>query len=63
MDISMLSLNTALAGAQSDIGLLVLGKALDMSEVTGNAMVEMIDSAAIELSVTPHLGNSIDISV
>lgn len=63
MDISMLSLNTALAGAQSDIGLLVLGKALDMSEVTGNAMVEMIDSAVIEHSVTPHLGNSIDISV
>ena len=63
MDISMLSLNTALAGAQSDIGLLVLGKALDMSEVTSNAMVEMIDSAAIEHSVTPHLGNSIDISV
>lgn len=63
MDISMLSLNTALAGANSDIGLLVLGKALDMSEVTGDAMIEMIDSAAMEQSVTPYLGGSIDILI
>lgn len=42
----------------SDIGLAMLGKQLDISQELGSEMVK-----AMERSVTPHLGGSIDVSV
>lgn len=62
MDINSLT-TTALSALNSsststDIGLLVLGKQLDVSETLGDNMVH-----AMELSVNPSVGGNIDVSV
>ena len=49
--------------AQSDFSVAMLSKAMDLGEMLGEGMVDMIDSAAMEHSVTPYLGGNIDISV
>lgn len=48
---------------QGDIGVAMLSKAMDVNEVLGEGMVEMLDAAALEQSVTPHIGGNIDIMV
>lgn len=42
----------------TDIGIVVLGKQLDLSETMGDSMVR-----AMELSVNPNVGSNIDIYV
>lgn len=63
MDIAGLSMAMAQNNIGTKIGVAVLGKAMDTAEVQGAQMVQMIDSAAIQRSVQPHLGGNIDISV
>ena len=63
MDIHGLSMALAQTKVQSDISVAMLSKAMDLGETLGDGMVEMIDSAAMELSVTPHIGGNIDITV
>lgn len=46
---------------QTKVGMAVLGKAMDTQEAQGQAVVELIDSAAMERSVTPQLGANIDV--
>ena len=45
------------------IGTAVLSKAMDTSEALGAGIVEMIDVAAMELSVNPYVGANFDIRV
>jgi len=45
------------------IGTAVLSKAMDTSEALGAGIVEMIDAAAMELSVNPYVGANFDIRV
>ena len=61
MDIAGLSMSMASSNLQTKVGMAVLGKAMDTQEAQGQAVVELIDSAAIERSVTPQLGANIDI--
>lgn len=61
MDIARLSMSMASNNLQTKVGMAVLGKAMDTQEAQGQAVVEMIDSAAMERSVTPQLGANIDI--
>ena len=61
MDIAGLSMSMASNNLQTKVGMAVLGKAMDTQEAQGQAVVEMIDSAAMERSVTPQLGANIDI--
>ncbi|MCR5303034.1 MAG: YjfB family protein [Lachnospiraceae bacterium] len=63
MDIAGLSTALSLSKAQNDVGILMLSKALDTSQVQGQGMVEMLDSAAMERSVNPAVGGSIDYRV
>ncbi len=63
MDIPALSMALAQTKTLNDIGTAVLGKALDTARVQGDAMSEMLDSAAMELSVNPHIGGNFDVSV
>ena len=39
----------------------MLGKAMDTNEALGQGLVQMIDFAAMERSVTPELGANIDL--
>lgn len=61
MDIAGLSMSMASSNLQTKVGMAVLGKAMDAQEAKGQAVVELIDSAAMERSVTPQLGANIDI--
>lgn len=48
---------------QSAYGVAMLSKSLDQASSTGSQIVGMMDAAAMELSVNPHIGGNIDISV
>mgnify|MGYP002073340661 CR=1 FL=1 len=58
MDISALSSLASTTSAASAIEVALLKKAMDTFEDTGNDMVRMM-----EASVTPYLGQNIDISL
>ena len=61
MDIAGLSMAMASTNLQNKVGTAMLGKAMDTNEVLGQGLVQMIDSAAMERSVTPELGANIDL--
>lgn len=63
MDIPALSMALSQTKALSDIGMAVLDKSLDVAMEQGTAMTEMIDTAAMELSVNPHIGSNIDMKI
>ncbi len=60
MDIPGLSMALAQTKVQSDFSVAMLSKAMDMGETLGEGMVEMLDAAAMERSVTPYIGSNID---
>ncbi len=57
------SMSLARSSSMQDIGTAVLSKALDTQEAAGDSLVKMIDAAAMERSVNPHIGGSFDMSV
>lgn len=61
MDIAGLSMSMATLDVQSQVGLKMLSKAIDMGEDLGAGMVQMIDAAAMERSVNPAVGGNVDI--
>ena len=63
MDIAGLSMAMSMANTQSADGVAMLSKSLDQVSSAGGQIVEMMDAAAMELSVNPHIGANIDISV
>lgn len=63
MDIAALSMAMAQQKTMDEVGTAMLRNALDMQEDVGAEVVEMIDSAAMERSINPSVGSSIDISV
>lgn len=63
MDIAGLSMAMKTVDLQAKVGTAILDKTLDMGEVLGQGMVEMIDAAAMELSVNPNVGANVDIRI
>lgn len=61
MDIVGLSMAMASTNLQNKVGTAMLGKAMDTNEALGQGLVQMIDSAAMERSVTQELGANIDL--
>ena len=57
-------LSTALANVKltNEVGIAVLDKALESSEMTGASMINMMNES-MELSVNPHLGGNIDMLI
>lgn len=62
MNISELS--TALANVKltNQVGIAVLDKAMENSEILGESLINMMDRS-MELSVNPHIGGNIDMLV
>jgi len=58
MSIAYLSTAMSASQLQSDIGVAVLSKQLDVVQDMGSSMIE-----ALEQSVNPHIGGNIDISL
>lgn len=63
MDIAGLSMNLAQTRLLSDVGTAVLSKSLEQAQDLSANMTEMLDAAAMELSVNPHIGANIDVMV
>lgn len=63
MDIAGLSTAMAASNVQNAYGVAMLGKSLDAAESTGDQVVAMIDAAAMERSVMPHIGANFDMTV
>lgn len=63
MDISGLSMALSQTKVQGDFSVMMLSKAMDLNETLGEGMVKMLDSSAMENSVTPYIGGNIDIRV
>ena len=63
MNIAGLSTAMSMVNTSSAYGVAMLSKSLDQVSSTGGQIVEMMDAAAMELSVNPHIGSNIDISI
>lgn len=58
MDIAALSMSMSMANLQTQIGIALMDKAMETAEITTDGIQQMM-----EASVTPHLGQMIDISL
>ena len=65
MDIAALSIISNHAQVKQQASLSVMKMVMNTSSEQTNAMLEMVSEAnkALELSVNPHLGNKLDVSV
>ncbi len=63
MDIAALSTSLSMISMQSQVGTAVLDNAMESSEALGAGMVQMIDAAAMERSVHPHIGSNLDLKI
>ncbi len=63
MDIAGLSVTLSQNAVLTKVGTAVLDKALDTNEVLGQNLASMIDAAALERSVNPHIGSNFDMLV
>ena len=58
MDVAALSMSMSMANLQTQIGIALMDKAMETAEITTDGIQQMM-----EASVTPHLGQMIDISL
>lgn len=63
MDIARLSMGLSASKIQNQVQIAVLSNALDMNEVLGQGMAQMMDAAAMELSVNPNIGANFDMRI
>lgn len=63
MDITELAMGLSQVQTANSVGVAVLAKGLDMIEVTGQGLVEMLDRSAVEHEVYPELGGNIDVTI
>lgn len=62
MDIAALSMSMAQTNLMNSVGIAMLDKSLDLTADLGENLTAMIDQS-MELSVNPHIGANIDISI
>jgi len=63
MDIASLATTMSSVDLQGKVGTAVLAKTMDVNEVLGAELVQLIDSAAMERSVNPAVGSNFDVRV
>ena len=63
MDIASISMAMSQSTTLTKVGTAVLSNAMDTNEALGQGLVEMIDAAAMERSVNPHIGSNFDMLV
>ena len=60
MDIAKLSMSMSTVQTNTAYGVAMLSKSLDAASSTGEQLVSMMDSAAMERSVNPAVGSNFD---
>ena len=63
MDIASVAMAMNHASSLSKVGTAMLDKAMESNEALGQGLINMIDSAAMERSVNPHIGSNFDMMV
>ncbi len=63
MDIAGVSVALANVSLQSQVSVAVLDKAMDANEALSAGVVQMLDAAAMELSVNPNIGANFDVKI
>ncbi len=63
MDIAGVSMALANISTQSQVSTAVLDKAMDVNREQGEGLVQMMDAAAMELSVNPGIGANFDMRI
>ncbi len=63
MDITSLSMGLAQSNLLTDVGTAMLAKSFEQADVVSNAITQMMDASAMELSVNPDIGANIDIYI
>ena len=63
MDIPALAMTMSQMNLMQQVGVSVLSNQLDHSQMTGNAISQMIDTAGMERSVNPSVGSNFDMYV
>ncbi len=63
MDIAAVSMSLANVEMLNKVGTAMLDKAMDTNEELAGGLIQMIDSAAMEQSVNPHVGSNLDIRI
>lgn len=63
MNIGAISSSMASANIQSQFGMKMLAKELNVDKEMGNEIVNMIDKASMERSVNPNIGSNFDVSL
>lgn len=63
MDIAGVSVALANVSLQSQVSVAVLDKAMDTNEALSAGVVQMLDAAAMELSVNPNIGANFDVKI
>lgn len=63
MDIASISMAMAQTTSLSKVGTAVLDNAMELNEIAGQGLVNMIDAAAMERSVNPAVGSNFDMMV
>ena len=63
MDIASVAMAMTHASSLSQVGTAMLDQALETNQSLGQGLVNMIDAAAMERSVNPHIGSNFDMIV
>lgn len=63
MDIASVAMAMTHGASLNKIGTAMLDEAMDTNQALGQGLVEMIDAAAMERSVNPHIGSNFDMLV
>lgn len=63
MDIAGVSMALANISTQSQVSTAVLDKAMETNKELGAGLVQMMDAAAMELSVNPGVGANVDMRI
>lgn len=63
MDIASASMALSQVDCCTKVGTAMLDKTLETNEQLGDSLVQMIDSAQMELSVNPYIGSNFDVRI
>ncbi len=63
MDIAAVSMALANVNLTTQVSTAMLDKVMNSNEELAGGLMEMIDSAAMERSVNPHVGGNFDIRI
>lgn len=63
MDIAAVSMSLANVNLNTQVGTAMLDKTMEVNEELGNGLIQMMDAAAMERSVNPHVGSNLDVRI